>query len=119
MDIVRSQARCDTTTDRAIDRKPVDYCAGICHGLANSFGHRIAGFNSRARQNGGKLLTTQATDQIARPQHSSTYLDECLQNPVAGRMTKTIIDRFETIEVKGHDGNRRVVASTALQDALG
>ena len=75
--------------------------------------------DTRSRQHCGKFLAAHAPKYIIRAKCSGDYLAELPDYGIADRMTVSIIDCLEPIEVEHHHSNRRAVAPAALQKPPG
>jgi hypothetical protein len=95
--------------------EPAVFCKGVTNPLSAGTGR----FDTRSRQHYGKFLAAHASKYVTRPKRRGDCLAEFSDNGIADRMTVSIIDCLEPIEVERHHRNRRSVAPAALQNPSG
>ena len=83
-------------------------------GRSQRCAHALRGdgsFGCRARQERHKFLAAQAADNIGCAKRFPRNIGEEFQDRVAARMPVSVVDRFELIEIKGQNADRRHAAA--------
>ena len=91
----------------------------FCHlreGQTNPLSHFERFLATGFRKYCGEFLTAQSSDEVRTTHRFARRIGEYRQHAVADCVTKTIIDRFEVIEVDQQDCDRTRISDVALRE---
>ena len=91
--------QCDTDAGGASDLLPLDDVS-LGRGSHESFGDVFDVLDGDARQDDGKLVATETTQDVLGSQAEFESMTECLEQRVAGLVAETVIDRLKLIEIQ-------------------
>ncbi len=94
----------DADANRKSDMAAGDWKLHRRQGFPQAFGHSLRHLNGTFRQEGQKLLASHAAQYIVPTKRRLTATNDMLQHLVSNRMTVSVVDAFEVINVEHQDG---------------